>query len=164
MKLYEISEEFESKLAKLHALEEANAPDAELEALAGELISLEEQRDEKAANCCAYVKNMEEELEAIERAITKLTAKKKAMASRIDNFLGYMSKYLNGVKWTNGVHKIGWRESRAVKILDESLIPVQYKTEKVTYSPDKKAIMVSLEQGVAIPGCEIERRNNIQVK
>lgn len=43
----------------------------------------------------------------------------------------------------------------SVLINDEELIPAEYMVEKVTYSPDKKAIKAAIESGLEVKGAEL---------
>jgi hypothetical protein len=49
--------------------------------------------------------------------------------------------------------------SMSVAIVDETEIPTQLLVEKITYSPDKKAIKAALDAGENIPGAILRRGN-----
>lgn len=129
------------------------------------LSLIQVDKEQKYANCCAHLKNLDAMLENIELATARLKDKKEALSRKIEKFRSYIASCVGeNEKWTDGVHSISWRASESVEILDEKLVPEQYTTEKVTYSPDKRTILRDLKAGASIPGCEIKRLRNLQIK
>jgi hypothetical protein len=61
-----------------------------------------------------------------------------------------------------GMHKISFRTSKAVEIIDEVAIPNQYK--KVAVSVDKKALREDLMAGVVIEGAELKENKSLQIR
>jgi hypothetical protein len=49
----------------------------------------------------------------------------------------------------------------AVEILDEDLVPAEYKTSKTVVSIDKKALKATLEANAEIPGADLTYRNTL---
>ena len=63
---------------------------------------------------------------------------------------------------TPRVH-ISFRKSTTADV-DENVISKEWCVEKVTYSPDKKAIKTALESGETIEGAVLTEHQNIQIK
>lgn len=166
--LYKISEEFDRLLS---AYQEAETDEAQEVALK-ELTLMDKMRDEKLANCCAYVKNLTNEMQDVEEEIARfmkevgeLREKVTWYKNRIGRFEDYVTSCMQpSEKWTNGPHKIGWRASERCEILNEADIPPQYMNEKVIRSLDKVGALRDMKLGVIIPGCAILKKNNIQIK
>ena len=59
---------------------------------------------------------------------------------------------------------MSFRRSKTVCVQDETAIPAEYMTEKITREPDKVAIADLLKTGAAVPGCELVERLNLSVK
>ena len=49
-------------------------------------------------------------------------------------------------------------------LVDETLIPTEFKKEKVSVSIDKTEIKKALKEGKEIPWAVIETRQNLQIK
>lgn len=63
----------------------------------------------------------------------------------------------NGVtELTGDQYRLALSPSRPSLILDESLLPVAYKTQTIEYVPDKAEIRAALENDVAVPGARLE--------
>ena len=60
--------------------------------------------------------------------------------------------------------KLSFRASEAVEITDQNEIPKDFLVEKVTVAPDKAAIKAAIKNGIYIPGAEIVRKENLQIK
>ena len=96
--------------------------------------------------------------------IEKITRWKEAQCKTIERSAGFHTSSLTtwikaiGAKTANLVHgtvKIV-KGRRSVAILNEALIPKNYLREKVTYAPDKKAIMAAMDDdGEIIEGTEV---------
>lgn len=82
----------------------------------------------------------------------------KRMKERI---LGAMAEY-DLQKVECGVHKFSTRTTKAVEILDETLIPNQYI--KVTTSVDKTALRADLMAGVVIEGAELRENKSLTIR
>ena len=61
-----------------------------------------------------------------------------------------------------GMHKISFRTSKAVEIIDEAAIPNHYK--KVAVSVDKKALREDLMAGVVVEGAELRENKSLQIR
>lgn len=157
MKLYELTGGLETLLTYYADSDGSNAE----EILAG-IYEIEIERDEKLAACCAVYKNMMAERDAIDAELKRLRAKIDAQETKCDNFKRYISNnLLPGEKWGNGVHKISWRSSESVEILDESRIPYEYW--RIKKEPDKTSIKAKIKLGEMVEGAVMVHKNNIQI-
>ena len=59
---------------------------------------------------------------------------------------------------------IGYRKSTSVNIVNEEELPKDLLVEKVSISPDKKAIGELLKNGEVVSGAELVENKNIQIK
>lgn len=128
------------------------------------LLAIREVIDDKVADCCAAVKNLRATSAVLAAEIERLTAKKKFVEERLEWLEHYVGLCLDGQKWSNGIHTIGWRKSEAVEIPDIDLVPLQYKRSKTEWIPDKKAIALDLKNGATLSWARLQARNNIQIK
>lgn len=110
---------------------------------------------------------------SIDDEIKRLQAKKKsiqAASKRLkDNLITVASLYGKPNKSGNHRLEVGHitlmtRNSRTVQVQDLDSLPSEYKVEKVTISPDKKAIKQALENGNKVPGAEIAISTSITIK
>lgn len=159
MNLYELTKQFDAVIEKYQHCEPAELADLE-----SELEAVEQTREQKLSNCCAYLKNIKAECIAIDTEIDRLKAKKEILVRRDENFKNYFTRCLgDGEKFSNGVHSIGWRKSTAVEVFEESAIPKKYVYEKVVTSISKILIGTDLKDGIEVPGAKIVTRTNLQV-
>ena len=59
---------------------------------------------------------------------------------------------------------ITFRKSQRVEIVNENLLPKEFITEKITYTPSKTAIGEALKQGKTVEGAVLVEAKNIQIK
>lgn len=125
---------------------------------------LQLDRDIKIENTALYIKNLIAEYTAIDEEIRNLKARlesKKKKVERLEMILLYACA---GSKFETAKAAISFRKSEAVQLVDEAMIPISFKKEKVTTSIDKTAIKKAIKAGNDIPGAIIEERLNVQVK
>lgn len=159
--LYEINIKFLQAIAKLEAAEtEAEYYDAEVQ-----LAAIDCARDEKLEACICYLKNLRARAEPFKAEIARLSVQLESIQNQAERFEKYIrSSIPEGEKWSRGVHSIGWRKSEAVKITDQEAIPSAYLREVLRYEADKTQIKTDLKCGATIPGCELEVRQNLQIR
>ena len=75
-----------------------------------------------------------------------------------------MASDLNGEKFATEKVEVRWKKSKSVEILDESLVPEEYKTFKTVESISKTAIKKAIDkEGLDIPGARLLINNNMRV-
>jgi len=137
------------------------------EELAVYLDSIEMQMENKVNNIVRYSKNLELTALAINTEIARMTDLKKGYEKKSEALIDYISNTMqrNGIeKIDTEVCKLSFRKSSTVEIDDTTKIPKEYVVEKVSYSPDKKAIKEAIEKGVTVDGAHIENHKNLQIK
>lgn len=128
------------------------------------LEELNMAKAEKVDNVACWVKNLEADVLAFE-AQEKAFADRKAAAKRkIDSLKRYLTDALGGQNFSSERCAVNFRRSKAVSVLDEAAVPVEYMTEQITRTPNKTAIANLLKTGKAVPGCELVERVNPSVK
>lgn len=161
MMLYEVH----AQLQMLYdALFEAESEEVALK-LQAEIDELNIPYEEQLVSKVGYYKNLCAELEKFEAALKVMSLKKDVLKDRIARSKTQLEAYAPKGKWksSDGVHKIGWRESSGVEVEDESLVPIQYKREVYKLEVDKKLAKPDMENGATIPGLSYYKKNNIQI-
>lgn len=121
----------------------------------------------KAMSIGAVVKQLRMYMTQIDEEVNRLTAMRKTLDGRIDYLIHATSAVLQecGIDRIESVHtNISFRASEQTIIDDESEIPAEYKTTKITTSPDKTKIKSAIKSGTNVPGAHIESKRNIQIK
>ena len=161
MKLYELTEEFRQ------ALEKYDPEQDELGILEQVIDGLAVDIERKAEGIVKLLSNWESDADAIDAEINRLQELKRSKQSRAEWLRGYLSRNLEhaGIdKLDLGTHKVSFRKSTRVEVLDESKIPDKYKRVKTVVDVDKIAIKESWKQGVGVDGTEVREYKNIQIK
>ena len=136
----------------------------------GEIVDIEKlselqmQREAKIENVALWVKNLKAEANAYKAEKDAFAEREKAAKAKIENLSEWLTEALNGEKLTSNRVAISFRKSESVKITDIDAIPNNYIVETITESPDKVAIKAALKNGLDVPGCELELKNNLQIK
>lgn len=161
--LYDIKESF---IDLFEQAEQGNVSTDELNKKGNDLaIALQN----KSANIIAFDRQLEayidfakKEKERINEYIKSLENKK----SRFEEYLKSNMQEMQLTEITTGIGSIKLRKNPAsVEVIDESLIPEEYKKEKVTYTVDKALIKKDLQAGKNVFGaCLIEDKTSIQIK
>lgn len=124
--------------------------------------------DKKSSGIVALVRNLEGDVDTIKAEIDRLNNLKKVKENRINNIKNYTKEYLEEVgikKVSTSLGNISIRKTPgAVEILDEDLIPTEYKSEVVTVKVDKKAILAELKEGVVIQGVNLKTGTSLSIK
>jgi hypothetical protein len=136
----------------------------------GEVIDLERlnqlsiDRQIKIDNIACWYKQLVAEAVAIENEIKILSERKDSKKGKAENLKYFLSDILYGAKFESSRNRITWRQSDEVRILDETVIPDKYKTEKIEVNISKTDIKKAIKNGLAISGAELIYKNNIQIK
>lgn len=132
-----------------------------LEALGGEL-------EDKAVNVAKFLRNMEAMAEAIKAAEESMEKRRKALEARVK----WMKAYLKGNMERTGINKIECpyfklsiqKNPAAVNVINEDVIPEQFKEQVITWKLDKTAIKKAIESGQAVPGAELVNGTRLSIK
>ena len=99
----------------------------------------------------------------IKRLMELKSSHDKKIASA-DKQIDYLLKLFKIEKMKTEINELSYRKSEAVVLVDETLIPTEFKKEKVSVSIDKTEIKKALKEGKEIPWAVIETRQNLQIK
>lgn len=158
MNLYEITSEM---LILQEAFENEEATDELLEAYDKIDMTLEH----KTESYCKVIRNSKAKSEGLAMEIKRLQALKKQqdalqrnLKQRLHNALEVLGKSLVETP----LFKVNFRKSKSLSIIDESLIPDEFKKTEITIS--KSSIKEAINDGADVPGAEIVTNQNIQIK
>lgn len=129
-----------------------------------ELNDLEMERDKKLESIGLYIKELAAEAEAIKAEIAKLTERMRTVVNKQKRLLDYLRKSLNGEKFKTARLLVSYRKTRSAQILDENIIPDEYKRFKTTSEPNKDAIKKAIDSGKEVPGAIVVENINMTVK
>lgn len=128
------------------------------------LSELQIERETKLENIALWIKNLKAEEAALKAEKDAFAEREKQTKAKREKLSEWLTEALNGEKMSTNKVAISFRKSESVKITDIDAIPMNYIVEKITESPDKTAIKAALKNGLDVPGCELELKNNIQIK
>lgn len=167
MNLYEIDKGIERILE--------NGFNGEVDEETGELIEygthdLDEllmERKDKIEAICLYIKNQEALAADIKTEEETLSERRKAKEAKIERLKEYLATSMTAAgedKFETAKTAVSFRKSKAVVIDNEDIVPIEYKKEKITVTPDKTAIKKAIESGAEIAGARIEERRKVAIK
>lgn len=154
MKLYEIDEEI---LACVDA-ESGEILDEE------RFAALQMERDTKIENVALWIKNLKSDLVALEAERKAFQDREKSCKAKIASLQNWLSFALNGQKFSSPKVAVSFRRTESVEIVEASLIPEQYMSEKVEVAPDKVAIKDAIKRGESVAGAMLVQNQSVQIK
>lgn len=128
------------------------------------LSELQIERETKLENIALWIKNLKAEEAALKAEKDAFAEREKQTKAKREKLSEWLTGALNGEKMSTSKVSISFRKSESVKISDIDAIPMNYIVETITESPDKVAIKAALKNGLDVPGCELELKNNISIK
>lgn len=130
------------------------------------LRELEQSRDVTALDIACGIVAAEAEAEAVDRQRLKLANRKKALENKAERGKRFLSSIIpRGKKLKDGRVNVSWRKSSSVEVtIDPEHLPFEYKREIKRVEPDRAAMTKDLKRGIAIPGCKLVEKDNIQIK
>lgn len=158
MTLYEMTE----NARYLYELLEADEIDEQVVADTMEGMGVEE----KLENYCKIIRQFEADAVAYKNEQDRLADKKKKCENAIERLKGAMMLYLKTVNKTEqdcGLFKVKIGSSKAANIIDENLIPKEYRIPQAD-KIDKASIRKALIGGETVAGAELLINENVQVR
>ena len=131
------------------------------------LDEIKDTLENKIENIGCYIKDITAMAEAIKTEEENLCARRKTLERKADRLKEYLAScmQMTGVKkYASQRLAVSFRSSKSVTILNEAMIPEDFMVTKTTSAPDKVAIKTAMENGIYIPGAEITKKENIQIK
>lgn len=124
--------------------------------------------NEKAVSYSNVIKVFENDESIIDAEIKRLQEMKKRKTKAKEAFEGKLVEAMNqfGVnKIETPTRKLSFKKSEAVEILDESLIPTEYKDfVPAQFVVSKTVIKNAIKAGNEVPGAQLITKNNLQIK
>lgn len=161
--LYELADDF---LALQHQLESSEEFDAEtiantMEAYSGDL-------ETKCTNVAKYIENEQSMVGAIDEAIKKMQARKKALQNKTNGLKHYLKSNME----RTGITEITCpyfaikikKCPPSVEIKDPELVPVDFKSEEIVVKIDKTAIKNEIKANGSVPGAQIVQNTRLEIK
>ena len=160
--IYNIESEY---LALVESIEE-NGGEVNEEIQHALLINKEEM-ELKAAQYAFVVKDLLGDVDIIDTEIKRLSELKKVKNKIVDRLKSTVSEAMKlyGIeKISLPSLKIFFKEAKSVSILDESIIPDEYKKTEVVVSVKKADISAAIKEGKEVPGAILVSNDHIQFK
>lgn len=159
--LYTIESEYLDLINQIELAEGELTPELE--------SALEINKSELEVKSIAYVeivKQRESLNSRIDEEVKRLQAIKKSNENLIDRLKTNLVSAVNLFgNFEAGFLKFSTRKSKQVVVnCDTNELPKEFKTIKVTETPDKTAIKKAIEQGQEVAGCELVENLNLQIK
>ena len=127
-------------------------------------------RDEKLENIALYIKSLEADAAAIKAEEKALADRRKVKENKAKRLREYLAGALGGQPFETARVHLSFRASAGVKITDERTLRqwleenhadcLKYKMPDISIDGVKQLI----KWGEAVPGAELEQRNNLQLK
>ncbi len=121
----------------------------------------------KSRNYGLVIKQWNAEADIIDAEIERLTTLKKQRlkaVERLENNISQAMQVYNVEKIETPILKISFRKSESVEINNMAQIDSKFLNEKVTVTPDKKAIKDAIKSGETVEGATLVINQNIQIK
>lgn len=160
--LYELTESYRN------ALETLTDPELDIDAqtIADTLEGIQGTVEQKAIQVAAYFQNLEASVEAIEAAEKRMTARKKALRSKVES----MKEYLRLNMEKCDIKKIECPEfsitlvqnPESVLVTDEDVIPEEFFDMKPVLS--KTRVKDWIKANGPMDGAAIVRKNSIRIR
>ena len=131
------------------------------------MVAARETFEAKAVACAMVYRQLEKDIADVDIELNRLKELKDSLSKKKQRLANSLSDACvkTGVDSIKGVYaNISFRVSEETIIDDESQIPYDYITEKITYKADKTKIKEAIKAGQIVPGAHIERKKNIQIR
>ena len=130
------------------------------------LDTLQMAREKKIENILLWIKNLKSEASAIRDEEKKLADRRQSDEKKAESLTQYVQNVLNGEKFKTSRVVVSYRKSEAV-IVDDLQLMQETCDEYLKHKdpePDKAKIKAALKDGITVPGCHLEERQNITIK
>lgn len=115
---------------------------------------------------CRIIRSRELYCEAIDSEIARLKALRDRYERESDSLGKWACVCIGAEKIDTGTHRVYAKQTEAVEVLDESVIPEAYMKRRVSIEvkPDKNAIKADLKCGATIAGVQLKKNFSLQIK
>lgn len=130
------------------------------------LDALQMEREKKIENILLWIKNLKSEADAIKAEEKALADRRKADERKADSLAEYVKNVLDGRKFNTARVAVSYRKSEVV-VVDDMKLMLEVSDDYLTYKdaePNKAKIKAALKNGLSVPGCHLEERQNMTIK
>lgn len=163
--------DIDRKIFELISLDESELIDLEtgevLIDVFAELDKLQIERKDKIINIARYIDGLNRESALLKEKSNQLSERAKSKENRANRLKAYVCESMvnSGLKKIEDeTVTVRVNTSKAVNVIDQSLIPDEYIKKVVKVEPDKRRILAELRNGVQIAGVELAENNSITVR
>ena len=160
-KLYELTEMYQN----ISNLIEEGATNEELEEA---LESITDNIQIKAENMAKLIKSIEGNINVLKDEEKRLQTKRRALENKVISIKEYLEEQLKAMnlnKVQGNLFTVSIQKNpQSVNILNEDLIPEQFKVTKTTTSIDRKELLAALKEGREIEGAEIKQTESLRIR
>ena len=122
--------------------------------------------EEKIEGYCQVIKNLQADLDMFKAEADRIADRMKPIKNNIDRMKESLLAFLKASgqdKVKAGTFAVSIGTSKATNILDEALIPTEYKTPQPD-KIDKTAIKKAIESGLTVAGAEIIINEGVRIR
>ena len=148
--IYEISNDIKRLLDAIEN-EEVSVSD---EVIADTFEGLEGELEYKVNNWCRAFKNVKNDYDGLKAEIDRLQERKKAKEREMQRMKSVLYTVLTGLnydKYKTAEYSLYGFKADKLEITDRSLVPDEFKKERVSYEPDNNKIKETLAKGEKLP-------------
>lgn len=159
--IYELSEDFKA----VSALADTAETDEELQAINDTLDAISAELDVKLENSAKFIKNIDADIEGLDKEIKRLTLIKKRKAALIERLklnCDNAMKLNNETTKKAGIFTFSYRKSEKTIVDDVNKLPDELK--KIEYKPMAAEIKKYIKEHGSVEGARIETCMNLQIK
>jgi CRISPR/Cas system-associated endoribonuclease Cas2 len=162
MNIFNIQNEYKQLVSEL--IENGGELTPELE------LSLQINKDQlqsKSENYAYIIKQIDAECDIIDNEIKRLQQAKKVRENTVERLKSTLTIAMNTFEVTEiktPLIKINFRKSESIVVYDVNSLPKEYKTIKVTETPDKAKIKEVIKNGDTVVGAELVISQNLQIR
>jgi hypothetical protein len=161
MNLYETNA-LEKHIEQIAAENEGEISDEQLQ----QLVEAQTKSVQQIEGLCKYVRNIGLFSETCDAEINRIKSLRERADKRIDGIKKYLTPYISAHgKVEAGTFTLSIRKSEAVKIINETMVELEYQDEiPVSWKMNKDKIKKAIKAGIVVAGAELEVRENLQIK
>lgn len=160
--LFDISQRY------VNILELCENPEITPEMLEESLQSMEGELNDKLENIVAFIRSLEGDVAVIDNEVARLQARKKTINNKISSLKAYMEdclRMLDLKRVKTSLNTISIQNNPpSVNIVNEDLIPNEFKSVEQVVKIDKKAILKAIKENKEIEGAEIKTSSSIRIR
>ena len=160
--LFDISQRY------INILELCENPEITPEMLEEALQSMEGELTEKLENIVAFIRSLEGDVTVIDNEVARLQARKKTINNKISSLKDYMENCLRMLelrKVKTSLNTISIQKNPpSIEILDETLIPEEFKSVETVTKIDKKALLKAVKETGEIAGVSLKTSEGLRIR